>query len=310
MKNDKKTDLTILNFDGIDVELMPDKNNETLWGTTDTVAKIFGIDRTGVDRHKNNILKEEELDKSTCAKFAHVEGKESPEWFNLKMIVAIGFRVNSQKAKTFRQIANQVIETYITQGVVINQNRITPEDLAKILRKWRTSEKSIYSIIKDVIKESASDYDILEQDQKQKLFCFVQDKFLFAITSKTACQIKTERADANKENMGLQNYSGESIETSDITVAKNYLSEKELEELEILCDNFLGFCHLKAFRGQLMTFDEITYKVNQFLEFNGYKPFNQYSQMNRKQADLKVKEELRKYKERIKLERKNNKIEK
>jgi len=109
--------------------------------------------------------------------------------------------------------------------------------------------------------------------------------------------------------MGLQNYSGESISVIDITTGTNYLNEKELEELEILCENFLGFCHLKAFRGQSMTFDEITYKVNQFLEFNGYNAFNQYNQMNRKQADLKVKEELKKYKERIKLERKNNKIE-
>jgi len=249
------------------------------------------------------------LDKSTCAKFTHVEGKESPEWFNLKMIVAIGFRVNSQKAKTFRQIANQVIETYITKGVVINQNRITPEDLARILRKWRTTEKSIYAVIKDVIKEASSDYDIIEKEQKQKFFSFIQDKLLFAITSKTACQIKIERADSNKHNMGLQNYNGDSIDVADIIVAKNYLNEKELEELEILCENFLGFCHLRAFRGQLMTFDEITYKVNQFLEFNGYNAFNQYNQMNRKQADLKVKEELKKYKERIKLERKNNKVE-
>ena len=80
------------------------------------------------------------------------------------------------------------------------------------------------------------------------------------------------------------------------------MNEKELEELEILCENFLGFCHLKSFRGQLMTFDEITYKVNQFLEFNGYNAFNQYNQMNRKRADSKVKEELKKYNERIKLD--------
>jgi len=148
-----------------------------------------------------------------------------------------------------------------------------------------------------------------KKDQKQKFFSLVRDKFLFAITSKTACQLMVERADAKKENMGLQNYSGELISVIDITTGTNYLNEKELEELEILCENFLGFCHLKAFRGQSMKFDEITYKVNQFLEFNGYNAFNQYNQINKKQADLKVKEELEKYKERIKLERKISKAE-
>jgi hypothetical protein len=221
------------------------------------------------------------------------------------MMIAVGYRVNSKKATEFRKQATQIIKTFITKGIVINESKISPSELAKILRKLRNEEKSFYAVIKDVFKESASDYDIAEKEQKQKFFSLVRDKFLFAITSKTACQLMLERADANKENMGLQNYSGDSIETSDVIVGTNYLNEKELEELEILCENFLGFCHLKAFRGQSMTFDEITYKVNQFLEFNGYNAFNQYNQMNRKKADLKAKEELKKYKEIIKLERKN-----
>lgn len=230
-----------------------------------------------------------------------VSGKRD-KLYNLDMMIAIGYRVNSKKATDFRKQATQIIKTFITKGIVINESKISPSELAKILRKLRNEEKSFYAVIKDVFKESASDYDIAEKEQKQKFFSLVRDKFLFAITSKTACQLMLERADANKENMGLQNYSGESISVIDITTGTNYLNEKELEELEVLCENFLGFCHLKAFRGQSMTFDEITYKVNQFLEFNGYNAFNQYNQMNRKKADLKVKEELKKYNERIKLD--------
>ena len=303
MKNEKKTDLTILNFDKIEVELKTDIENETLWGTAEQISQIFSCSTDNIYLHVKNILQDGELTEESS-----VSGKRD-KLYNLDMMIAVGYRVNSKKATDFRKQATQIIKTFITKGIVINESKISPSELAKILRKLRNEEKSFYAVIKDVFKESASDYDIAEKEQKQRFFSLVRDKFLFAITSKTACQLMLERADASKDNMGLQNYSGESISVIDITTGTNYLNEKELEELEILCENFLGFCHLKAFRGQSMTFDEITYKVNQFLEFNGYNAFNQYNQMNRKQADLKVKEELKKYKERIKLERKNNKIE-
>ncbi len=303
MKNNKKTDLTILNFDNIEVELKTDIENETLWGTAEQISQIFSCSTDNIYLHVKNILQDGELTEESS-----VSGKRD-KLYNLDMIIAVGYRINSKKATEFRKQATQIIKTFITKGVVINENKISPSELAKILRKLRNEEKSFYAVIKDVFKESASDYDIAEKEQKQKFFALVRDKFLFAITNKTACQLMLERADANKENMGLQNFSGDSISVIDITTGTNYMNEKELEELEILCENFLGFCHLKAFRGQSMTFDEITYKVNQFLEFNGYNAFNQYNQMNRKQADLKVKEELKKYKERIKIERKNNKVE-
>lgn len=303
MKNEKKTDLTILNFDNIEVELKTDIENETLWGTAEQISQIFSCSTDNIYLHVKNILQDGELTEESS-----VSGKRD-KLYNLDMMIAIGYRVNSKKATDFRKQATQIIKTFITKGIVVNESKISPSELAKILRKLRNEEKSFYAVIKDVFKESASDYDIAEKEQKQKFFSLVRDKFLFAITSKTACQLMLERADANKENMGLNTFAGESISTVDVTTGTNYLNAKELEELEILCENFLGFCHLKAFRGQSMTFDEITYKVNQFLEFNGYNAFNQYNQMNRKKADLKAKEELKKYKERIKLERKNNKVE-
>ena len=304
MKNDNKTDLIILNFDDTKVELKTDIKNETLWGTAEQMSQIFSCSTDNIYLHVKNILQDGELTEESS-----VSGKRY-KLYNLDMVIAVGYRVNSKKATEFRKQTTQIIKTFITKGIVINESKISPSELANILRKLRNEEKSFYAVIKDVFKESASDYDIAEKEQKQKFFSLVRDKFLFAITHKTSCQLMLERADANRENMGLNTFTGESISTVDVITGTNYLNGKELEELEILCENFLGFCHLKAFRGQSMTFDEITYKVNQFLEFNGYNAFNQYNQMNRKKADLRVKEELKKYKERIKLERKNNKVKK
>ena len=297
-------DIVILDLGNSNIELKQDIENETLWGTANHIANIFDIDRTGVVRHKNDILKDKELDKSTCANFAHVKGKEAPEWYNLDMMIAIGYRVNSKKATEFRKKATQIIKSFITKGVVVNTDKISNGELAKILRKLRNEEKSFYNIIKRVFKDSSSDYDIASQQQKQKFFSLVQDKFLFAVAGKTACQLMLERADCKKSNMGLCNFEGKVPSTKDIVIGKNYLNEKELEELEILCENFLGFCHLKAFRGQEMTFDEITYKLNSFLEFNGYQPFNTYIQPDRKNANIYAKNQLKEYKRKLKLKNK------
>ena len=198
-----------------------------------------------------------------------------------------------KKATQFRQQATQVLSTFITQGMVIDKNRVTIEQLAETLRKWRLEEKNFYAKIRDVFKESASDYEIAPANQKNAFYALVQDKFLVAVTGKTACQLVQERADANKPNMGLQNGNPT---TKNVIIGKNYLDAKELEELEILCENFLGFCHLKAFKGEIMTFEEIKYKVNQFLEFNGYKAFSNYSQPNRKAVDKLALDQLDKYK--------------
>ena len=302
--------LTILNLDNIEVELKPDVGNETLWGTTKELAKLFAIDETGIAKHIQNIIKDEELQENqTTAKFAVVQKEGNKEvnrevlHYNLDMMIAVGYRVNSKKATEFRKQATQIIKAFITKGIVINENKVTAEEVVKALRKLRTEEKYFYGKIKDVFTEATSDYNVLPREQKNTFFAFVQDKFHFAVTGKTAAQLKLSRANADKENMGLYNFVGNEVSLTDVIVGKNYLDAKEMEEMEILAENFLGFCQLKAFKGQLMSFDEITYKVNQFLEFNGYNAFNKYNQPNAKQVDLFVKEQFKKYKEKIKLEK-------
>ena len=307
-QGENKNDLTVLNLDNLKVELKSDIENQTLWGTQDQIASIFKVDSSGISRHINSIIKDGELQEKSNVQKMHIANSDKPvKHYNLDMMIAVGYRVNSKKATEFRKIATQVISQFITKGIVINKDKISTKELATTLRKLRNEEKSFYAVIKDIFKESASDYDIAPREQKQKFFSLVQDKFLFAVTGKTTYQLMLENADAGKVNMGLQNFDGVTPLTSDITIGKNYIDKEKFEELEILCENFLGFCHLKAFRQQVMTFDEITYKLNSFLEFNGYQLFNKYNQPNRKDANLYVKKEFKKYKEAIKLEKKKAK---
>lgn len=302
------TQLAIFKDGDREISLLEDAEHDTVWATIRQISEIFECTTQNAEYHVKQIFETKELEINSTTKNFLVVGSTGQKYqtkhYNLDMIIAIGYRVNSKKATQFRQWATNVIKEFVMKGFVIDDKRASPAELAKRLRKMRNEEKSIYAVIRSVFKESASDYEVAPDTQKQKFFALVQDKFLYAVTSKTSAQIIKERADHKKPNMGLTNFTGTKLLTQDIVIGKNYLYEKELEELEILCENFLGFCHLKAFRSQVMTFDELTYKLNAFLEFNGYNPFDGYTQAPfRKEADQYAKKEFALFKKLIKKRR-------
>ena len=192
--------------------------DENVWLNIDSLTKLFKIDRTGITKHINNIYKDEELEEnSTCAKIAQVQKEGNRKvtrnisYYNLDMIISIGFRVNSKTAIKFRTWANKIIKEYMIQGFSLNEERFLKgrksdqEYFKRLLEKIkliRTSERMFYQKITDIFAECSLDYD-KTSDLAREFYATIQNKFHFAITSNTAAEIIYNRVDSKKENMGL-----------------------------------------------------------------------------------------------------------
>ena len=226
--------------------------NEDVWLNTEAISSLFNVDRSGIVRHINNIYKDDELNEnSTCAKIAQVqtEGnrkvKRISSYYNLDMSISIGCRVNSKKAIKFRTWANKIIKDYMVQGFALNDDRFMKarktdqEYFKRLLEKIkliRTSERMFYQKITDIFAECSIDYD-KNSDTALTFYKTIQNKFHYAITGKTAAEIVYNRADSEKENMGLttwENSPNGKILKSDVIIAKNYLNEQEIKNLNNL----------------------------------------------------------------------------
>ena len=242
--------------------------NEDVWLNTEALTTLFNIDRSGIVRHINNIYKDDELSEdSTCAKIAHVgnDGKQTynTKYYNLDMIISIGFRVNSKKVIKFRTWANKIVKDYMVQGFALNDERFMKarrsdqeyfKRLLERIKLIRTSERMFYQKITDIFAECSIDYD-KNSDIAQTFYKTIQNKFHFAITGQTAAEIVYNRADAKKDNMGLTNWENSpdgKILKSDVAIAKNYLNEKEIKNLNNLVNLFLDIAENNAGRNILM----------------------------------------------------------
>ena len=238
--------------------------DENVWLNIEALAELFSIDRSGIVRHINNIYKDNELNEnSTCAKIEHVgnDGKQSynTKYYNLDMIISIGFRVNSKKAIKFRTWANKIIKDYMIQGFALNDDRFMKarksdqeyfNRLLERIKLIRTSERMFYQKITDIFSECSIDYD-RNSETALNFYKTIQNKFHFAITGKTAAKIVYDRADAQKKNMGLTTWEKSpdgKILKSDIIIAKNYLDEKEIKGLNNLVNLFLDIAENNAER--------------------------------------------------------------
>jgi len=223
--------------------------------------------------------------------------------YNLDMIISVGYRVNSKVATMFRQWATIVLGRFVQDGFVLDGKRLLNDkeklkNLAEQIRKIRLEEANIFSKVKDVFKATASDYDSTSQAAKN-FFAMAQDKFHYAIVQKTAAEIIIERADATKPNMGLVHFSGNVPCSQEAKIGKNYLSEDELRALENISEQFLLFAESKAFRGQKMTMEELSFKLNTLLQANDYPILYEYKSYLRGKADQHAKKELEKYKRQL-----------
>lgn len=286
--------------------------NEDVWLNTEALATLFSIDRTGIVRHINNIYKDEELDEnSTCAKIAHVgnDGKQTynTKYYNLDMIISVGFRVNSKKAIKFRTWANKIIKDYMVQGFALNDERFMKakksdqeyfKRLLERIKLIRTSERMFYQKITDIFVECSIDYD-KKSDTAITFYKTIQNKFHYAITGQTAAEIVYNRVDSKKENMGLTTWEKSpdgKILKSDVIIAKNYLDETEIKNLNNLVNLFLDIAENNAERNITMYMDDWKNEVENALKVFHYEVLEDKGKISHKQAIEKAESEYEKYK--------------
>lgn len=261
--------------------------NETVWLTQQKIADLFGVDRTVITKHLKNIFNEGELDKeATCAKIAQVqlEGERkvsrSIEFYNLDAILSVGYRVNSKQATQFRIWASSILKEYLIKGFAMDDERLKnpnqpfgkdyfEEQLARI-RDIRSSERRFYQKITDIYSQCSADYDKDEKITKT-FFATVQNKLHWAITDNTAAEIIAKRANAENPNMGLTNWKNSpkgAIRKTDVVVAKNYLNENELDNLNRIVTMYLDYAENQALKNRVMYMKYWVKKLDAFLQFN------------------------------------------
>jgi hypothetical protein len=263
---------------------------ENLWLTQAKMAELFEVDRSTIGRHLTNIFKEQELDKEVvCANFAHttkhgaIEGKTQTKatvYYNLDAIIAVGYRVNSKKATMFRIWANRILKEFIIKGYVMDDERLKEpetifgkdyfEEQLERIRDIRASERRFYQKITDIYAQCSADYDVNSPITKE-FFATIQNKLHYAITKHTAAEIVYERADSSKENMGLmtwKNAPNGRIRKSDVSVAKNYLNQTEISDLNEIVTMYLDYAERQARRGNIMYMKDWVTRLDAFLQFN------------------------------------------
>lgn len=261
-------------------------SNETFWLTQKAMAELFGVNTQAITKHLGNIYQEQELNKeATCSKMEQVqqEGdrqvKRLVDFYNLDAVIAVGYRVNSHQATAFRIWATKTLKEYITKGFVLNDDMLKNgqpfgkdyfDELLERIREIRASERRAYQKIADVFEQCSYDYDKKSETTKA-FYSFVQNKLHFAVTGKTAAELIYERADSNQPTMGLTTWSAApdgKILKRDVTIAKNYLNEKELSRLNRLVTMFIDYAELMAEDEVLMSMADWLKQTDVFLSTN------------------------------------------
>lgn len=287
--------------------------DEDVWVNIKSISELFNVDRTDINRHINNIYKEEELEEnSTCAKIAQVqkEGNRNVtrniSYYNLDMIISIGFRVNSKKAIKFRTWANKIIKEYMIKGFALDDDRFLKggkvnqkyfDELLERIKVIRTSERMAYQKITDIFMTSSIDYD-KNSEEAYSFFKIVQNKLHYAITGHTAAELIYERVDSEKINMGLTTWKeapNGMIYKYDISIAKNYLNEKELRKLNNLTTLFLDYAETMAEEEQVMTMKDWINETDNLLKFRKKEVLKDSGKISHKQAIEKANNEYEKY---------------
>ena len=257
---------------------------EMLWMNQKQLAELFDVERSVITKHLKNIVAEGELTEETvCAKIAHTakDGKTyQTQFYNLDAIISVGYRVNSGRAILFRNWATRVLKEYIQKGSVLDVERLKqPEyifgqdyfdETLERIRDIRSSERRFYQKITDIYAQCSADYD-KQSDTTQKFFATVQNKLHWAISRQTAAEIVYGRADADKTNMGLASWKNApkgAIRKPDVSVAKNYLDEEELSNLNLIVTMYLDYAELQARNRQVMYMQDWITKLDAFLQFN------------------------------------------
>lgn len=284
--------------------------DENIWLPQKRIAELFDVDRSVVTKHLKNIFSENELQEdSVCANYAHTaeDGKEyQTKFYSLEAIIAVGYRVNSERGTQFRQWAISILQQYIHKGFAIDSDRLKYgsrfstryfDDLLEEIRDIRSSERMLYQKITDIYATSI-DYSPKAEDTKQ-FFATVQNKLHFAITRQTAAEIIATRASSDKPNMGLTSWRkapGGKIMPGDVAIAKNYLDKPELDHLNRIVSMYLDFAELQAVRNKPMYMKDWIEKLNAFLKFSEYEILTNAGQISHEVALALASKEYERFK--------------
>lgn len=281
--------------------------DETLWCTQKAMAQLFGVDRTVVSKHLKNIFESAELQQdSVCAKFTHTaeDGKiYNTQFYNLDAVISVGYRVNSLQATRFRQWTTKILNEYIKKGFVLNDDRLKQgetvfgqdyfQELLERIRSIRASERRIWQKITDIYAECSIDYD-KDSPTTHDFYAMIQSRFHYAITGQTAAEIVYHNADHTKEHMGLttwKNSPNGRILKSDVTVAKNYLPEKKIKELELAVSAFFEYIENLIRRRNTFNMEQFSESVTKFLSFMDYQILPDKGRISAVQAKDKAEQE-------------------
>ncbi len=280
---------------------------ETLWLSQNEIAELFDTTKQNVSSHLKNIYDEEELsEEATVKDFLTVQNeggrsvKRTLKCYNLDAIIAVGYRVNSKKATQFRIWATQVLKEFIKKGFVMDDERLKQgettfgedyfEELLERVRSIRTSERRIYQKITDIFAEISTDYDP-KADVTQNFYAMIQNKFHYAITGQTAAEIIHSKSDRNAPYAGLMTWKNAPkgrVLSSDVTVAKNYLDEKQIKRLERTISSFFDYIENIIENRVAMTMADLAESVDKFLTFNEYDVLQGKGKISKQQADKKA----------------------
>ncbi len=284
--------------------------NEDVWLNVNAISELFDVQRPAIYKHISNIFAEKELEeKSVCSilEYTAPDNKNyKTKYYNLDMIISIGYRVNSKKAIKFRQWASKIIKEYMVKGFVLDDDRFLNggkvnkqyfEELLERIKIIRTSERMAYQKITDLFIATSIDYD-KKSEEAYTFFKIVQNKLHYAITGHTAAELIYNRVNAEKENMGLTTWKDAPdgmIYKYDVSIAKNYLSEDELKKLNNLTNFFLDYAESMAEESQVMTMKGWIEETDNLLKFRKKEILKNSGKISHKQAVEKAEKEYEKF---------------
>ncbi len=303
-KNEPQSNIAIYTTDDGQAKLQVKIENETVWLTQDQMAALFDKAKSTINEHIQNIYQENELaEQQTMRKFGNSEFSTKPtNYYNLDVIISVGYRVKSVRGTQFRIWATQRLREYIVKGFTLDDERLKQqggrsryfEELLQRVRDIRSSERNFYQKVTDIYA-TAIDYR-KDNELTQEFFATVQNKIHYAVHGHTAAEIVAKRADSKKPLMGLTGFKGNYITANDITVAKNYLAEDELKQLNLIVSMYLDFAELQAGRGRLMKMTDWIVKLDEFLKISERGLLKDAGKISAEQAASKAQKEFEKYK--------------
>ena len=285
--------------------------DETIWCTQKAMAQLFGVGVPAVSKHLGHIFEEGELDRNTTVSKMEIvvnrgfrgSVNEEVEFYSLDAIIAVGYRVSSLKATRFRQWATKILNEYIKKGFVMDDERLKQgkavfgkdyfRELLERVRSIRTSERRIWQQITDIYAECSIDYD-KNAPTTRDFYAMIQNRFHYAITGQTAAEIIYTKADHTKDHMGLttwKNAPDGRVLKSDVTVAKNYLQEKEIRQLERAVSSYFDYIENQIERQNAFNMEQFAASVDKFLTFNDYKILPDKGRISATQAKEKAENE-------------------